>query len=52
MLRDIASRIRFDQKIEVALILVRGDWGVGANHFLGLAFNSGSNRDVLANWET
>lgn len=52
MLRDVTGRICFDQEIEVAPIFVRGDGGVGANYFFGLAFNGRSDGNVLANWKT
>ena len=48
--RDITGRVCFDQEIKVALIFIRGDGGVGANDFFGLAFNGRSNGNVLANW--
>jgi len=48
----ITLRIRFDEEIKIAHILVGRYWGVGANNLLRLAidFEGSSDRHVLANW--
>ena len=54
MAGDIALRIRFDEEVKVADILIRRYWSVGADNFLGFAIDwkCSSNGHVLANWKT
>jgi len=47
---DVAGRVRFDEEVEVALVIVGGDGGVGADDFF--AFDGGCERDVLADGQT
>lgn len=51
MLGDVAGRVRLDEQVEVALVLVGGDGRVAAHDFLGLAGDGGAERDVLADGE-
>jgi hypothetical protein len=51
MLGDIASRVRLDEEVKVALVFVRGDGSVRANDFFGLASDGGAEGDVLADGE-
>jgi hypothetical protein len=48
--RDVAGRVRFDEEVEVALVIVGGDRGIGADDFF--AFDGGCEGDVLADWQT
>lgn len=51
MLRDIALRVGLDKEVEVALIIVGGDWGIGAHDLLGGTLGSSGERDMLADGE-
>lgn len=53
MLGDIAGGVGFDEQVEVALVVVGGDGGVGADDLFGLAVDGegGTEGDVLADWE-
>lgn len=51
---DIAGGVGLDEEIEIARLVVAGNWGVRADNFLGGAIgllDVGANRDMLANWE-
>lgn len=50
VLGDVTGRIRLDQEGELAFVVVRGNWGIGADDFL--AINVGGDGDMLANRET
>lgn len=51
---DVAGGVGFDEQVEVAGLVVAGDWGVGADDFfvgvVGLR-EGGGDGDVLANRE-
>jgi hypothetical protein len=51
MLGDIASGVRLDEEVKVALVFVRGDGCVRANDFFGLTSDGGAEGDVLADGE-
>lgn len=51
VLGNVARGVRLDEEINMALVFVRGDGSVGADDFLGLAGDSSSERNVLANGE-
>ena len=51
MLRDVASGVRFDEQVEVAVVFVRGDGCVGADDFFGLVRERCGNGHVLADGE-
>jgi hypothetical protein len=54
VLRDVTSRVRLDQEINVARLVVTRDGSVGSNNLLGGAIGllaSSTNRNVLANWQ-
>jgi hypothetical protein len=51
MLGDVSGGVRLDEEIKVAPVFVRGDGRVRADNFLGLAFDGGAERDVLADGE-
>jgi len=44
--RNVTGRVRFDEEVEVALVIVGGDRGIGADDFF--AFDGGCEGDVLA----
>lgn len=48
MLGDVAGRVGLDEQVDVAAVLVGRDGRVGADDFLGLTWESGRDRDVLA----
>lgn len=50
VLGDVARGVRLDEKVDVAVVFVRGDGGVGADDLL--AIYGGGEGDVLADGET
>ena len=59
VLGDVARRVRLDQHVEVAGLVVAGDGGVGADDLFlhdltgcGGGGEGGGDGDVLADWET
>lgn len=52
ILGDVAGGVGLDQEIEETLVVVGGGRSVRANDFLGLAFDGGSEGDVLADGQT
>lgn len=48
VLRDVTLRVRLDEQIEVALVLIGRDGRVRAKNLLGLSFNGRGESDVLA----
>lgn len=51
MLGDVASGVRLDKQVEVALVFVGGDRSIRADDFFGLAFDGRAEGDVLADGE-
>jgi hypothetical protein len=54
VLRDVARRVRLDEEVEVARLMVTGDRGVGSDDFfLGAVWlgEGGSDGNMLADWE-
>ena len=53
MLGDVACGVGFDEEVEVALVVVRGNGRVGADDFFWLAVDGegGAEGDVLADGE-
>lgn len=54
MLGDIAGRVRFDEQVKEAWVLVRRDWGIRANDFFGLTIDlkRRSDGNMLTNGKT
>lgn len=52
MLGDVTLRVGLDKEVEVTSFFVGGDRGVGAQNFLGLAFNDSCEGDVLTDGQT
>jgi hypothetical protein len=54
ILRDITGEVGLDEEVKVARLVVAGDKGIGSDDiFLHAVWlkKSGSDRDVLADWE-
>jgi hypothetical protein len=51
VLGDVAGGVRLDEQVEVALVLVRRDGRVRADHLLLLSVDGGAERDVLPDGE-
>ena len=48
MLRDVASRVALDHEVEISMVLIGRDWGVGSHDVLFLPVDGSRERYVLA----